>query len=502
MITRHEHTALAGKTRRATAAGDAVPGLRACDEQNESHFPGRQDDLTRALLSGESPEEAPNDAAAFEEDETASTHARAAADPDTDQLIAQYFGEVRRFALLSFAEEQALGRRIHRWHRRARWALYTSPVALPTLHRLWQRGLRQDLALQEILEPRETIAPDQEALREHFRQALRQLQALSTRLGLPTSQAEQPRLAVPEHCVSRHEQCRLWRAWLTTCDALRVQPQIHATLCAALADARQRQPEDATLQAAARAWARAQQELDRAKAQMLQANLRLVIHVAKPYAHRGVPLLDLIQEGNIGLMRAVDKFDPYRGLKFVTYAHWWIRQAITRALDEQHRTIRLPSHVLERQRKLRAAANRLWEAQGRAPSVQELSTALAWTPHAVEAILTATQPLMPLEQPRTADGRVLAELVEDMAAVRPEELVAAHQLQRRLAEGLALLPAREALILRLRYGLEASEPLNLREIGARLGVSHERIRQLEQQALATLRQSQCHTLLAEFVEQG
>src|SRR5206468_7855340 len=139
-------------------------------------------------------------------------------------------------------------------------------------------------------------------------------------------------------------------------------------------------PADLALQAASRAWVHAQGELVHAKAQMVQANLRLVMHIAMPYRHHGVPLLDLIQEGNLGLMRAVDKFEPRRGLKFVTYAHWWIRQAISRALSEQHRTVRLPSHVIERQSKLRAATTKWWQSHGQAPSPQELSVALGWTP--------------------------------------------------------------------------------------------------------------------------
>ena len=130
--------------------------------------------------------------------------------------------------------------------------------------------------------------------------------------------------------VRRRERFRLWRAWLTTCESLRLHPHVQEAMGEALADAARTQPEDTALQAASRAWARAQEELDQAKAQMMQANLRLVIHIAHRYRDRGVPLLDLIQEGNLGLMRAVDKFEPRRGLRFVTYAHWWIRQAISR----------------------------------------------------------------------------------------------------------------------------------------------------------------------------
>jgi RNA polymerase primary sigma factor len=231
---------------------------------------------------------------------------------------------------------------------------------------------------------------------------------------------------------------------------------------------------------------------------MLRANLRLVIHVANHYRGRGVPFLDLIQEGNIGLMRALDKFEPQRGLKFVTYAHWWVRQAVGRATTEQYRTVRLPNHVVERQSKLRSAADRLWSVYGRTPNVQELSTALGWTPQEVEDLLAAGQPIARLHQPLTEDGSVLADILEDVQAPKPEELVAEDQLHYHLAQCLADLPAREALILRLRYGLETDHPHSLKEIGDILGLSRERVRQLEQLALNKLRRSQHSASLADF----
>jgi RNA polymerase primary sigma factor len=288
--------------------------------------------------------------------------------------------------------------------------------------------------------------------------------------------------------VRRRERFRLWRAWLTTCETLRLHPHVQEAMAEALADAARTQPEDAALQAASRAWTRAQEELDQAKAQMMQANLRLVIHIAHRYRDRGVPLLDLIQEGNLGLMRAVDKFEPRRGLRFVTYAHWWIRQAISRALGEQHHTIRLPSHVIERQSKLHAAATRLWERQGRALSSQDLSAALGWTPQEVEELLSAVQPIVQLQQPITDDGTALQDVLEDTQTPQPEVLIAEEQVRRGVHACLGHLPEREALILRLRYGLEAGEPQSLQEIGDVLGLSRERVRQLEQQAFAKLRQ--------------
>jgi RNA polymerase primary sigma factor len=220
----------------------------------------------------------------------------------------------------------------------------------------------------------------------------------------------------------------------------------------------------------------------------MQANLRLVIHIALRYRHRGVPFLDLIQEGNLGLMRAVDKFEPRRGWRFVTYAHWWIRQAMSRAIDEQHRTIRLPSHVVERQHKLLAAATRLEARDGRAPSPEDLSVTLGWTPQEVADLLRVTQPLVHFQQPLRDEGTALQDVLEDTQTPPPEEHLATEQVRRGVRACLGHLPEREAFILRLRYGLDACEPQSLQEIGDVLGLSRERVRQLEQQAFAKLRQ--------------
>ena len=157
---------------------------------------------------------------------------------------------------------------------------------------------------------------------------------------------------------------------------------------------------------------------------MIRANLRLVIHVANRYRGRGVPFLDLIQEGNIGLMRALEKFEPSRGLKFVTYAHWWVRQAISRAITEQYRTVRLPNHIGERKNKLRAAVERLWGQHGRPPTSEELSVVLGWTREEVEELQAAVQPVIRLQQPLAEDGGSLADILEDEQAPRPDELLA------------------------------------------------------------------------------
>jgi RNA polymerase primary sigma factor len=485
----HEHDAMEQRDVLSTHTRAALPLLRALEPQDASGPMLAHDDVFGVFTPDTPSWDIPHREDTPREDGPASERTLGAADPATDNVVAQYFGEVRRFALLSFAEEQALGRRIKRGQRRVRWALYTAPIALPTLRRLWQQAEQEALAWHEIVQPLEGGTPVQIEPRAHVRQAIRHLEELTARrCRLAEAHEAWPLGAAQERQVRRRERFRLWRAWLTTCETLRLHPYVQEAMAEALADASRTQPEDAALQAASRAHARAQEALDQAKAQMMQANLRLVIHIAHRYRDRGVPLLDLIQEGNLGLMRAVDKFEPRRGLRFVTYAHWWIRQAISRALGEQHHTIRLPSHVIERQSKLRAAATRLWERQGRAPSAQDLSAALGWTPQEVEELLIAVQPIVQLQQPITDDGTALQDVLEDTQTPQPEVLIAEEQVRRGVHACLGHLTEREALILRLRYGLEACEPQSLQEIGDVLGLSRERVRQLEQRAFAKLRQ--------------
>jgi len=494
----HEPDTLARRAWLSTEAREALAGIHALDAHETSQPMGAHDSVVRTLVADDPPWENADAAEAPVEENAASATARHTEDPETDQVLARYLGEIRRFALLSFAEEQVLGRRITRWQRRVRWALYTAPLALPTLRRLWQHVEQPALPVHEVVQTRAGTTADPMAQRAHVRQALGHLQELTTALHRLEAQDGRPRGAAPAQGVRRHARFRLWRAWLTIWETLRVHPHVHTAIGEALAAAWQAQPTDPVLHAASQVWARAQGELDRAKAQMVQANLRLVVHSALHYRHRGMPVLDLIQEGNLGLLRAVDKFEPQRGLKFVTYAHWWIRQAISRAIGEQSRAIRLPSHVLERQSKLRAAATQLWARQGRRPSTQDLSAALGWTPQQVDALLIAVQPLAQLQQPLTDDGTALQDVVEDTQTPHPEVLVAAAQVRRGVDACLGRLTAREALIVRWRYGLDADEPQTLQAIGDVLGLSRERVRQLEQRAFVKLRQLPQSAGLAEL----
>lgn len=437
------------------------------------------------------------DDTAAEDEDTVLTSTTA----ETDNLVAQYFGDVRQFALLSREEERTLWQRIAQWQTRVRRALYMAPTTLPTLVALWHQVQRGNIPSQEVMQNVPGAVSD-DAVRSNTQlgQAVAALQALATRLHQCKTREQSSAETASQRRARRQARARLWYQWIATYEALRLRPEVYKTLRAALAEAQQAQPDDRPVRDAAQAWAHAQQQLSRTKTEMLHANLRLVIHVACRYRGRGVPFLDLIQEGNIGMMRALDKFEPQRGVKFVTYAHWWIRQAISRALDEQHRTVRLPSHVTERQHKLRAVHAKLWQRNGRAPNTQELSTELGWLPQEVEELWAAAQPIARLSQPLTEDGSSLAERLEDDQAPQPEQLLGTIQCQSRVAECLASLPDREALILRLRFGLETDHPHTLQEIADLLGLSRERVRQLEKQALERLRQPQWSALLADFAD--
>jgi RNA polymerase primary sigma factor len=380
-------------------------------------------------------------------------------------LVRLYFDEIGRVRLLTAKQEVAIGRRIEDGRREVLGRLIEIPLARRALAEVAGRFRRGEVAADAVIllpQGGEPVAAE-----------VRKVCAALVRLG-----------RFKRTTARRAARIR------ATVAVLPLDPRLIDDLVNRVraASAREVGMSATRLAVVLGEIERADAVVRQAKRDLTEANLRLVVSVARRYLWSGIPLSDLVQDGNLGLLRAVDKFQYRRGFKFSTYATWWIRQAITRAIADRSRTIRVPVHMMEMLQRVSRARGQLLTMLNREPSVDELARHTRIPPAKVKLVLDAAPVPVSLEMP-VGDDATLADFLEDRSATSPLESLAEADLASRLEDSLAQLTARERKVIRLRFGLGGSEAMTLDEIGRRFGLTRERIRQIEAHALAQLRRS-------------
>jgi RNA polymerase primary sigma factor len=393
--------------------------------------------------------------------------------PADEDSIRAYYRKLGRVALLTREGEVALARRIEQAEGCIVRALVASPIAVRELASVGEELREAKLRARDV-----TRNPADEEDEDNARRRLLELFAPVELLDRAHQKQERSLATRRTAGCAALEEMRLTRAIL-----VRVVARLRR-----LGQSAPQATEVRATQATLSAVRCGERDADRAKGELIEANLRLVVAIARKHSGQGLQLPDLIQEGNIGLMRAVDKFDYKRGFKFSTYATWWIRQSITRAIADQGRTIRTPVHMVETGNRLASARSRLAQLQGREPTLEELADEVGLPLAKTQMALMARREPVSLETPAGEDGS--ARLVDFVADNDGGDALDS-LLQKRFVEGtrdlLATLTTREAQVLRMRFGLDGGAERTLAEIGASFALTRERIRQIETQALRKLR---------------
>jgi RNA polymerase primary sigma factor len=394
-----------------------------------------------------------------------------------DDPIRVYLDGIARIPLLTREGEVALAKDYARGTAIVTAAALSSPPAADELGDLERRLRGGEITVRAVLNAGDDEDFDESAEDRALLASLAKIRALRARIDQPRP-TDDPR-ALREEIAA-------------IAGALGLQPKIIDRITARIARAVQGEEavaEASALRRAARRIADGTRIAERARAALIEANLRLVVSVGKRYQNRGLAFLDLVQEGNLGLMRAVTRFDHRRGYKFSTYATWWIRQSIARAIADKARTIRIPSHVTEAIQRIGRISRRWVQEFGREPTAEEIAAELDLPAARVESVIATVREPISLESPASADGELhLGDLVADDADP-PSVPTFDADLARRAREVLATLSPREQTIMRLRFGIGGCEAETLAEIGARFSLTRERIRQIEAQALRKLREA-------------
>jgi RNA polymerase primary sigma factor len=425
--------------------------------------------------------------------------------PRHEDALNAYLGRMSHLPLLSREGEARVGRAIEEGTGLALGALFTCPLAVRGITELLERLRSQRVRIADLVRDAEDDpeAFDEVAAEERFGKAVARVQRLHAERGDLTAARKG---ATPERRGAVDAELHRVVSDITaTFEGMRLTEAARSTLVAhvrsALGDDRPLEVSRRELSETLRAIAAGEELANCAKAELVQANLRLVVSLAKRHLNRGLHFLDLIQEGNIGVMRAAEKFEYRRGYKFSTYATWWIRQSITRALADQARTIRIPVHMIESLNVVLRTSARLVQELGREPSPEELAARADLPLERVEMLLKLVKEPVSLETPVGDDEESrLGDFVEDDRVPSPVEDVITRDMQHRARDLLKTLTPREEKVIRMRFGLDEKTEHTLEEVGRDFDVTRERVRQIEGRALHKLRRASRSRNLKSFIE--